>query len=89
MVKSKTRMNINWLKILANAGVSFFTTFLGIQIVIGGKFNPDVSIYASLFAAFMNACLSFCKELAQEADDHVVILKHPKVSRFFTHIVLF
>lgn len=68
-------MKINWLKILANAGLAFFSTLAGINLVIGGQVNPDVSFMAALIASIIPAAISFFKELSEQSENTVQAVK--------------
>ena len=93
------KQKIHWGKIIANAGVAFFTTLSGTLTVEGiTKANVSLEVYfgASLIAAIMSAGLSFMKELAKEEETQETKksnpgskLKHPTLNKILDLLVFF
>jgi len=72
-------MNINWIKVGANAGVAFFSTLgslLTFDSLIGGQIPKEVIIPASVMVAGIQGFLSFFKEIKEESE------RNPKLNRF-------
>ena len=66
-------MAINWLKIMGNGGVAFFTTLSGIKWA-GIPVDDWTLFKASLFPALIAAGLSICKELSIQGNGGIINL---------------
>ena len=63
---------IRWAKIIANAGVAFFTSLSGIftiEAITKADIPLETLVFGALVVAFINAGLSFMKELAKEEEE--------------------
>jgi hypothetical protein len=64
-------MAINWLKILAVTGTSFFTTLIGILTIDAltqGSIPWNLLLPASFLVAAFQGGLAFCRELTAESE---------------------
>jgi len=63
-------MCVNWLKLIGNAGVAFFSTLSGMlsyEAVVSSGLDIKLIISVSVFVASIQAGLAFFKELSREA----------------------
>lgn len=68
----------NWKHIAGNAGISFFTTLVGVEAVLRGE-NPLKEFVIALIPAIVSAGLTFCKQLTE--DDGVTSTKSVKSAK--------
>jgi hypothetical protein len=65
------KIRLNWLKILGNAGVAFFSVLAGtltVNALCSGKIPLGTLLLAALISASIQAGLVFFKELARAAE---------------------
>jgi len=77
-------MCVNWLKLIGNAGVAFFSTLSGMlsyEAVVSSGLDIKMMIGVSIFVASIQAGLAFFKELSREAANNNIAVKRKNLSK--------